>query len=58
MQYIIEFLSIYQKATSLVVRKFLENMAKFKEILKEYLLNATFHGAKFIISTEYHPFER
>lgn len=33
-------------------------MAKFKEILKEYLLNATFHGAKFIISPDYHPLER
>uniref|UniRef100_A0A336MNG8 CSON004271 protein n=1 Tax=Culicoides sonorensis TaxID=179676 RepID=A0A336MNG8_CULSO len=29
-----------------------------KNILKQYLLNATFHGAKFIVDEQYHMFER
>lgn len=31
---------------------------KVKEILKEYLVNASFHGAKFIIDEKYNLFER
>lgn len=29
-----------------------------KNILKRYLLNATFHGAKFIVDEQYHMIER
>lgn len=40
-----------------VLHLFYDSM-KYKKILKEYLLNATFHGAKFIIDEQYHLFER